>query len=66
MPFIYALWVNNGKSGLSYMQFWVNRGSSDQKFLNQDIIHFENAINRVLHERSNITASLVEHLKFRE
>ena len=29
-------------------------------------MHFENAIYRVLNERSNITASFAEHLKFRE
>ena len=29
-------------------------------------MHFGNAINWVLHERSNITASFPEHLKFRE
>ena len=29
-------------------------------------IHFENAIHRVLHERSNITAPFAEHLEFPE
>ena len=29
-------------------------------------MHFEKAIYRVLHERSNITASFVEHLEFHE
>ena len=52
MPFIHALWVNNGKSRYN------NK--------NEDIIHFENAIYRVLYERSNITTSFAEHLKFQE
>ena len=34
--------------------------------LNQDIIHFGNAIYRVLHEGSDITASSAEHRKFGE
>ena len=29
-------------------------------------VHFENAIRRVLHERSNITAPFAEHLEFPE
>ena len=33
---------------------------------NQDTIHFENAIYKVLHLRSSITAPFAEHLKFRE
>ena len=45
---------------------WVNSGKWKQKNSNQNTIHFENAIYRVLHERSNITASLAEHLKVRE
>ena len=33
---------------------------------NQDTIHFENAIYKVLHLRSSITAPFAEHLKFQE
>lgn len=33
---------------------------------NQVTVHFENAMYRVHHERSNIAASLVEHLEFPE
>ena len=32
----------------------------------RDTLHFESNIYRVLHERSNNTASLAEHLKFPE
>ena len=37
-----------------------------KKVKNQDTIHFEIAIYRVLHDRSNITALFAEHLKFPE
>ena len=33
---------------------------------NQDTIHFENAIYKVLHLRSSITAPFAEHQKFQE
>ena len=52
MTFIHTLWVNNDKSR--------------QKNNNEDTIQFENAIYRVLHERSNITTSFAEHLNFKK
>ena len=45
---------------------WVNSGKSNQNNLSQDTIHFENVIYRVVHERSNITAPFVVHLKFKK
>ena len=46
------------------MHFRLIVASQDKKNWNQDILHFENATYRVLHERSNITAPSAEHLKF--
>ena len=45
---------------------WVNSDKSKENNQNQDNLHFENALYRVLHERSSITASFTEHLKFLE
>ena len=44
----------------------VNVDKSKQNDQNQDTIHFEDAIYRVLHERRYFTASFAEHEKFRE
>ena len=44
--------------------FWVNRGKSKQKKKNQETIHFEIAVYRVLEERRNITAPFAKHLRF--
>ena len=52
MPVIHTLLVNSDKSK-----------QNDQ---NQDTLHFENVIYRVLHERSNITAFLSEPVKFQQ
>ena len=52
MTFTYALWVKSEKL--------------KQEEQNQDTLHFENAIYRVLHERSNNPASFGEPLKFQE
>ena len=52
MPFMHTIWVNNGKPRYNNQ--------------NEDTIHFDNAIYRVLHKLSNITASNAEHLKFQE
>ena len=43
--------------------FWVNSGNSKEENSNQETIHFQNAIYRVLHEMSNITASFAELVK---
>ena len=40
--------------------------NQNKERLNQDILHFGNAIYRVLHERRNITPSFEEELKFQE
>ena len=40
--------------------------NQNKKNKNQKTLHFENAIYRVLHERSNITASFAEHLEVSE
>ena len=45
MPFIHTLLINSDKS---------KRNSQ-----NEDTLHFENVVYRVLHEKSNITASFV-------
>ena len=66
MSFKYTLWVNNDKLWPSHMQFGWTVTIQNKKDINQDIIHFENAIYRVIHERSNITASFAGYLKFRE
>ena len=52
MSFTLGIWVTSDKLKL------VN--------LNQDSSKFENAIYRVLYERSNITALIEEHLEFLE
>ena len=52
MAFLYTLGVNNDKSRYNN--------------LNEDTIHFDNAIYSVFHVRSNITASFAELLKFQE
>ena len=52
MPVIYTLLVNSDKSKWNYQ--------------NQDTLHFENVIYRLLHERSNITISFVELVKFQQ
>ena len=52
MTFRQALWVSDGKSKL--------------KSENEDTTHFENAIYRVLHESSSITAPFAENLEFPE
>ena len=52
MTFRQALWVSDGKSKL--------------KSENEDTTHFENAIYRVLHESSSITAPFAEYLEFPE
>ena len=52
MTFTKALWVGNDKL--------------KKKPLCQDIIHFENAMHNVLHERTNITASFTDCLKVQE
>ena len=44
--------------------FLVNNGKSRQNNQNEDTAQFEDAIYRVLHERSNINTSLAEQLKF--
>ena len=44
----------------------VNSGKLKQKIWDQDTIHFEVAICRVLHERCNNTDPFLEHLKFQE
>ena len=43
---------------------WVKRGKRDYTF--QGTIHFQTAIYRVLHEKSNIIASFAEHLNFQQ
>ena len=44
--------------------FWICCSQFKQKNWNQNIINFEIATYRVLHERSNKTACLADHLKF--
>ena len=44
----------------------VNVDKSKQNNQNPGTLHFETAIYRVLHERSNHTASFTEHLKLQE
>ena len=51
VTFTHTLWVNSGKL------------KKKKKKQSQYAIHFEIATYRVLHERSNNTASFVEHLK---
>ena len=46
--------------------FWVNSSKKKQKKQNKDSVHFQTAKQRVLHERSNISAPFAEHLKFQE
>ena len=46
--------------------FWVKRGKTKYKKYNKDTVYFQTAKCRVVHERSNITAPFVEHLKFQE
>ena len=46
--------------------FWVNGGKWKEENRNQETVRFENAMCRVLHEKSNISASFEEHLKFQE
>ena len=44
----------------------MNCGKSKEENQNQEAMHFENAIYRVLHERCNNTAFFAEHQKFQE
>ena len=57
---------NFKKNWLLYMHFRLTVSNENKKNYNQDILHFENAIYRVLHQRTNKTASFAEHLKFQE
>ena len=43
---------------------WANSVRSKAKDYNQDTLHLESAIQRLLDERSNVTASIEEHLEF--
>ena len=45
---------------------WVKSEKSKENNRNQDTLHFENAIYRGLHERSNNTAPFAEPLKFQK
>ena len=49
------------------MQFGLVVANQNQKTKSKTLsIHFQNAMHRLLHERSNITAPFVEHLEFPE
>ena len=48
------------------MQIGLTVANQNKKKQTHHILHYENAIYRVLHERSNITAPSAEHPKFPE
>ena len=53
-----------GKKMSFVHEIWGSIRKLKSKNNNQNILHFENAAYRMLHERYNVVASLTEHLEF--